>query len=81
MRVHGQNEPDSHDARKSSPRVAGMLLRPCAACSAKDVILEMLRRRGVKGGVYRIIEYHGPGVATLSAMDRHVIANMGAEAR
>lgn len=48
-------------------------------CSAKDVILEMLRRHGVKGGVQRIIEYHGPGVATLSAMDRHVIANMGAE--
>jgi aconitate hydratase len=48
-------------------------------CSAKDVILEMLRRHGVKGGVHRIIEYHGPGVTTLSAMDRHVIANMGAE--
>jgi aconitate hydratase len=48
-------------------------------CSAKDVILEMLRRHGVKGGLHRIIEYHGPGVATLSAMDRHVIANMGAE--
>jgi aconitate hydratase len=47
--------------------------------SAKDVVLEMLRRHGVKGGVHRIIEYHGPGVATLSAMDRHVIANMGAE--
>ena len=47
--------------------------------SAKDVILEMLRRRGVVGGVGRIIEYHGPGLATLSAMDRHVIANMGAE--
>ncbi|MEX5635225.1 aconitate hydratase [Parafrankia sp. FMc2] len=47
--------------------------------SAKDVILEMLRRHGVKGAVDRIIEYHGPGVATLSAMDRHVIANMGAE--
>ncbi|WP_197319171.1 aconitate hydratase [Saccharomonospora sp. NB11] len=47
--------------------------------SAKDVILEMLRRHGVKGGLDRIVEYHGPGVATLSAMDRHVIANMGAE--
>jgi len=47
--------------------------------SAKDVILEMLRRHGVKGGVNRIIEYHGPGVDTLTAMDRHVIANMGAE--
>ncbi len=47
--------------------------------SAKDVVLEMLRRHGVKGGVNRIIEYHGPGLAQLTAMDRHVIANMGAE--
>jgi len=47
--------------------------------SAKDVILEMLRRHGVKGGVDRIIEYYGPGLSTLTAMDRHVIANMGAE--
>jgi aconitate hydratase len=47
--------------------------------SAKDVILEMLRRHDVKGGVGKIIEYHGPGLASLSAMDRHVIANMGAE--
>ncbi|MDQ6855048.1 MAG: aconitate hydratase [Actinomycetota bacterium] len=47
--------------------------------SAKDVILEMLRRHGVDGGFGRIIEYHGPGLEELSAMDRHVIANMGAE--
>ncbi len=47
--------------------------------SAKDVILEMLRRHDVKGGLGRIIEYHGPGLANLTAMDRHVIANMGAE--
>ncbi|MFF4351037.1 aconitate hydratase [Streptomyces sp. NPDC001530] len=47
--------------------------------SAKDVILEMLRRHGVKGAVNRILEYHGPGLAGLTAMDRHVIANMGAE--
>ena len=47
--------------------------------SAKDVILEMLRRHGVNGAVNRIIEYHGPGLAGLTAMDRHVIANMGAE--
>jgi aconitate hydratase len=47
--------------------------------SAKDVVLEMLRRHGVSGGVGRIIEYHGPGLQYLSAMDRHVIANMGAE--
>ncbi len=47
--------------------------------SAKDVILEMLRRHGVSGGVNRIVEYHGSGLETLTAMDRHVIANMGAE--
>src|SRR6266516_3455468 len=47
--------------------------------SAKDVVLEMLRRHGVDGGKGRIIEYHGPGLEQLSAMDRHVIANMGAE--
>jgi len=47
--------------------------------SAKDVILEMLRRHDVDGGVGRIIEYYGPGLDTLSAMDRHVIANMGTE--
>lgn len=47
--------------------------------SAKDVILEMLRRHTVSGGVNRIIEYYGPGLVGLSAMDRHVIANMGAE--
>ncbi|PWU69048.1 aconitate hydratase [Gracilibacillus dipsosauri] len=47
--------------------------------SAKDVILEMLRRHSVKGGVGKILEYYGPGLESLSAMDRHVIANMGAE--
>ncbi len=47
--------------------------------SAKDVILEVLRRHGVSGGVGRIIEYHGPGLDGLNAWDRHVIANMGAE--
>src|SRR5439155_7373703 len=47
--------------------------------SAKDVILELLRRHDVKGGRGRILEYHGPGLEHLRAMDRHVIANMGAE--
>jgi aconitate hydratase len=47
--------------------------------SAKDVILEMLKRHGVSGGVGKIIEYYGPGLENLTAMDRHVIANMGAE--
>lgn len=47
--------------------------------SAKDVVLEMLRRRGVKGGVNCVIEYYGPGLKNLNVWDRHVIANMGAE--
>ncbi|MFW5968522.1 MAG: aconitate hydratase [Persicimonas sp.] len=47
--------------------------------SAKDVILEMLRRHDVEGGVGRVIEYYGPGLDALSPMDRHVIANMGTE--
>lgn len=47
--------------------------------SAKDVILEMLRQHGVDGGLNRILEYYGPGLKCLSAMDRHVIANMGTE--
>ena len=47
--------------------------------SAKDVILEMLRRHDVDGGLGKIIEYYGPGLDNLSAMDRHVIANMGTE--
>lgn len=47
--------------------------------SAKDIILEMLRRHNVNGGVDCIIEYYGSGVKSLTAMDRHVIANMGAE--
>jgi len=47
--------------------------------SAKDVILEMLRRHDVDGAVECVIEYYGPGLESLSAMDRHVIANMGTE--
>jgi len=47
--------------------------------SAKDIILEMLRKHGVDGGRDKIIEYYGPGLTCLTAMDRHVIANMGAE--
>jgi aconitate hydratase len=47
--------------------------------SAKDVILEMLRRHDVDGGLDYIIEYYGPGLDALTAMDRHVIANMGTE--
>ena len=47
--------------------------------SAKDVILEMLRRYDVKGCVGKVIEYYGPGVLTLSATDRETIGNMGTE--
>lgn len=47
--------------------------------SAKDLILEMLRRHGVGGGVGKIIEYYGPGLASLLCMDRHVVCNMGTE--
>jgi aconitate hydratase len=47
--------------------------------SAKDVILEMLRRYDVKGCVGKIVEYYGPGVKTLSATDRETIGNMGTE--
>lgn len=63
------------------PEIWGVELTGALAdwVSAKDVVLEMLRRHDVNGGVGRIIEYYGPGLAMLSAMDRHVIANMGAE--
>ncbi len=47
--------------------------------AAKDVILELLRRLTVKGGVGRVFEYFGPGVATLSVPERATITNMGAE--
>ena len=47
--------------------------------SAKDVVLEMLRRYDVKGCRGMIVEYYGPGLDALHAMDRHVIANMGTE--
>lgn len=47
--------------------------------SAKDIILELLRRLSVKGGVGKIMEYGGEGVKTLSVPDRATITNMGAE--
>ena len=52
-------------------------LQPWVA--AKDVILEVLRRLSVKGGVGKIIEYSGEGVKTLSVPERATITNMGAE--
>ncbi len=47
--------------------------------TAKDVILEMLRRLSVDGGVKKVFEYTGPGVESLTAHERTVIANMGTE--
>lgn len=47
--------------------------------SAKDIILEVLRRLTVKGGVGRVIEYTGPGVKSLTVPERATITNMGAE--
>ncbi|ESS05996.1 MAG: aconitase [uncultured archaeon A07HB70] len=47
--------------------------------TAKDVILELLRRLSVKGGVGKVLEYTGPGVEALSAHERTVITNMGTE--
>jgi len=52
-------------------------LGPCV--TAKDIILDVLRRLGTRGGVGKIIEYSGEGVATLSVPERATIANMGAE--
>jgi aconitate hydratase len=67
--------------RVARPRTLGVRLtgRLPDWVSAKDVILELLRRRGVDGCVRMIVEYHGPGLEHLTAMDRHVIANMGQE--
>jgi aconitate hydratase len=65
----------------SCPKVLGVrldgILPPWV--SAKDIILEMLRRYGVKGCLGMVVEYFGPGVATLSVEDRAAIGNMGTE--
>lgn len=63
------------------PEVTGVHLRGELGpwVSAKDVILELLRRLSVKGGVGKVMEYFGPGVKTLSATDRAAIANIGTE--
>ena len=47
--------------------------------SAKDVILEVLRRIGVKGAVNKVLEYTGPGIKTLTVPERGTITNMGTE--
>ena len=57
--------------------LTGELRRPWV--TAMDVVLELLRRRGVKGGLKQVFEYGGPGVATLSVPERATITNMGAE--
>jgi aconitate hydratase len=63
------------------PQVMGIKLtgqlRPWV--SAKDVILELLRQKSVKGGVGYTLEYFGDGVSTLSVTERATICNMGAE--
>ncbi len=63
------------------PKVLGVRLTGALPdwVSAKDVILEMLRRYGVKGCLGKIVEYTGPGVRSLSATDRETIGNMGTE--
>jgi aconitate hydratase len=65
----------------SMPKVLGVKLTGTLPdwVSAKDVILEMLRRYDVDNCIGKIVEYYGPGLENLSAMDRHVIANMGTE--
>ncbi len=63
------------------PKVMGVKLTGSMPdwVSAKDVVLEMLRRYDVKGCVGYVLEYYGPGLKELDTMDRHVIANMGTE--
>ena len=60
------------------PRIAGVELRGQlpAWVQSKDVVLELLRRRGVRGGRGRIFEFFGDGVAELTATDRGTICNM-----
>jgi len=70
-----------HPYHLPCPKVLGVKLTGSLPdwVSAKDVILEMLRRYGVKGCVGKVVEYRGPGVKGLSATDRETIGNMGTE--
>ena len=63
------------------PRIVGVELTGSLnfGVTAKDVILEMLRRLTVRGGVGKIFEYYGSGVKTLTVPERSTISNMGAE--
>ena len=65
----------------SCPKVVGVKLtgRLQYGVAAKDIILEVLRRLTVKGGVGKVMEYIGEGVATLTVPERATITNMGAE--
>lgn len=67
--------------RMVMPKVVKVVLtgKLQAGVNAKDVILEMLRRESVKGGLGKVYEYVGPGVETLEVPERATIANMGAE--
>jgi aconitate hydratase len=67
-----------HAYELPSPIVVGVELRGRLGpwVQAKDVVLELLRRRDVRGGVGRIFEFHGDGVETLSVSERGTIANM-----
>jgi len=70
-----------HPYYVTMPKIIGIKLKGKMPdwVSAKDIILEVLRKRSVKGAVNCIIEYYGPGLEYLDTWDRHVIANMGAE--
>lgn len=67
--------------RLSMPKVVKVYLTGelQAGCNAKEVILEMLRRVSIKGGLGNVYEYVGPGAAKLEVPERATIANMGAE--
>ncbi|MDR1149629.1 MAG: aconitate hydratase, partial [Spirochaetaceae bacterium] len=67
--------------RLTMPRVVGVRLSGALrhGVAAKDMILELLRRETVKGGVGKVYEYFGEGVSTLSVPERSTITNMGAE--
>ena len=63
------------------PKVIGIKLvgKLPPMVAAKDVIIAVLQKLGVKGGVGKVLEYFGPGVETLSVPERATITNMGAE--
>ena len=71
-----------HPFELPCPKIVGVRLEnelPRPWIQAKDIILELLRRRGVRGGRGCVFEFYGPGVATLSYTERGTIANMIAE--